>query len=144
MKTPGIVIFVAILNFISAMMFMGLAAFSGIAILFGAAWGIDSYITKQIAQYATNHNFSYGLTLIFGALLFVFVVMSIFFFSIGIGLLRGKKFAWFLQLTMSILGLIGLPLGLASGVLALPLSAIFNIVILIFFFRPRVREYFRA
>ena len=144
-KKPGIVIFVAILHFFSSALFLLLALFSLLAIFFGAAWGIDDYFSRQVTQMAPAANFSYGLTIIFGAALAIFLGFFAFFVTLGIGLLKGKKFAWYLQVAFSIFGLLGLPLGLLSAALfVLPLGAIFNIVVLVLFFQPRIRDHFKV
>ena len=143
-KKPGIVIFVSIFHFFSAAFFLLLSLFCILAVFFGAAWGMDQYFTRQVAQVAPTANFSYGLTFIFGAALFVFLCFFSFFLTVGIGLLKGRKFAWYLQVACSTLGLLSLPLGFLWSLLILPIGAIFNIVILISFFRPRVRAYFKV
>ena len=141
-RKPGVIILVAILNFFSASAFFMLSAFLGLAIIFGAAWGVDQYVSQQMSHYAPNPNFSYGLTWIFGTASAVTLMMAIFFLSIGLGLLTRKKYAWYLQVTMSVLGLIGLPLSFITGIFMLPLGAVLNIVILIFFFKHRIRDHF--
>ena len=144
-KKPGMVIFVAILHFFSSSIFAFLSLFCVLAMFFGAAWGIDDFFTKQVTQVAPAANFSYGLTLIFGAALVVFLGFLTFFLTLGIGLLSGKKFAWYLQVAFSTLGLLSLPLGLlGAAFFVLPLGAIFNIVILVLFFQPRIRNYFKV
>ena len=143
MKKPGIVIFVAVLHGLSAALFLLLSLFCIVAMLFGAAWGIDDYFTKQMPQVAPP-NFSYGLTVIFGAALFVFACFSAFFLAMAVGLLKAKKFAWYLQITASTLGLLSFPLGMLWSLAVLPLGALLNVVILVFFFQPRVREFFKV
>ena len=145
MKKPGIVIFVAVLHFFSVALFCFLSLFCVLAMLFGAAWGIDDYFTRQMSQFSPP-NFSFGITLIFGTALFVFVCFGAFFLSMALGLLKGKKFAWYLQVAFSTLGLLSFPLGFfwAMAIPVLPMGSVLNIVILIFFFRPRVREYFQV
>ena len=142
-KKPGIVIFVAVLHFFSVAFFTGLSLFCVLAMLFGAAWGIDDYFTRQMAQFSPP-NFSYGLTLIFGVALFVFVCFAAFFLTVALGLLKGKKFAWYLQIVFSTLGLLSFPLGLVWSIVVLPFGSVLNIVILIFFFQSRVRDYFKV
>ncbi len=143
-KKPGIVIFVAILHFFSAAFFLFLSLFCVLALFFGAAWGIDDFFTRQVTHYAPSANFSYGLTFVFIAALTVFLCFLLFFLSIGIGLLKGKKFAWYLQVAFSTLGLLSLPLGFLWSMFVLPIGSIFNIVVLVFFFQARVRNYFKV
>ena len=142
-RKPGIVIFAAVLNFFSAGIFFMTAAFTALAMVFGAAWGFDEYVTQQMSRLSTNPNFSYGLTLIFGVATGVLVFLAAFFLLIGLGLLRGKKYAWYLQVAMSTLGLLSLPVSLLAGPTMLPLGSVLNIVILVLFFQKHVRSFFR-
>ena len=141
---PGAVIFAAILNFFSAAALFSLAAFAALATLFGAAWGVDEYVSRQVSQFAPDPNFSYGVTVVLGLAVAVFLAFGLFFLVIGIGLLRGRKYAWYLQAAMSTFGLLGLPLSFLTGALMLPLGSVLNIVLLVLFFQPRVRGYFRV
>ncbi len=143
-RKPGVVIFVAILNFFSVALFFALSAFMALAIVFGAAWGVDTYVSQQMSQYAPNPNFSYGLTWVFGLGAAVCLGIALFFLSIAVGLLAGKKYAWYLQVAMSTLSLLGLPLSLLTAAFVLPLGAVLNIVILVFFFQHRVRDHFKV
>jgi hypothetical protein len=143
-KKPGIVIFIAILQFFSSSLFFLLSLFSVLALVFGAAWGIDDYVSKQVAQHSPNPNFSYGVTVIFGIAASIFLALMVFFFCLGIGLLKGKKFAWYLQVAVSIFGLLMTPLTFLWNVFTLPIGAVLNVVILVFFFQPRVRDFFKV
>jgi len=142
-RKPGIVILVAIPNFIFAAFFLMWAGFMALAIVFGAAWGVDTYVSQQMSQYATSPNFSYGLAWLFGGAAAFCLIIAMYFILLGVGLLGGKKFAWYLQVATSTVGLLGLPLGV-TGIFLLPLSAIINIVILVLFFQPRIRDYFKV
>ena len=142
-KKPGIVIFVAVLHFFATALFVSLSLFCLLAMGFGSAWGIDDYLARQVSQFSPP-NYSYGLTILFGAALFVFVCFSAFFLTMAIGLLKAKKFAWYLQIAFSTLGLLSFPLGFLWSIAVLPLGSILNIVILVFFFRSRVREFFQV
>lgn len=141
---PWIIILVAILNFFSSATFFVLAAASALAIVFGAAWGVEAYASQQMARFASSPNFTYGLTIFFAVAAAMFFALALFFLTIGVGLLGGKKFAWYLQIAMSTLGLLGLPLSLAASVFVLPLGAVLNIVILVMFFQNPARRYFRV
>lgn len=143
-KKPGIVIFIAILQFFSAALFFLLGVFCLLALVYGATWGIDEYVSKQVAQYAPNPNFSFGVTMIFGFTAAVFLSLMTFFLAVGIGLLKGLKFAWYLQVAVSILGLLSVPLTFLWNVFTLPFGAVLNIIILVFFFQPRVRDFFKV
>ena len=141
-RKPGVVIFVAILNFFSCSVFFVMSAFLGLAVIFGAAWGMDQYVSQRMSHYAPNPNFSYGVAWMFGLAAAVTLAMGIFFLCIGLGLLNRKKFAWYLQIAMSMLGLLSLPLGFVTGLFMLPLGTLINIIILVFFFQPRTRDHF--
>ena len=144
-KKPGMVIFTAILHFFSAAMFLFLSFFCILAMFFGAAWGIDDFFSRQVTQVTPAANFSYGLTLIFGAALVVFLGFLTFFLLLGIGLLKGKKYAWYLQVAFSTIGLLSLPLGfLGAAFFLLPIGALFNVALLVLFFQPRIRDYFKV
>ena len=132
-KTPGIVIFVAILNFISVAFFLFLSAIALVALIFGNVMGIYDAVSKQMAQFSATPNFSYGVTLIFGAALVVCLALMVYFLFIGLGLLRAKRTAWYLQIAMSILGLLGFPIG-----------TVLNALILVFFFQAPVRDHFKV
>lgn len=143
-KKPGIVIFIAIMQFFSATLFFLLGLFSVLALAFGASWGIDDYVSKQVAQYSPTANFSYGVTVIFGVMAALFLALMVFFLILGIGLLKGKKFAWYLQVAVSIFGLLTVPLAFLWNIFTLPIGAVLNVVILVFFFQPRVRGFFKV
>jgi hypothetical protein len=142
-KRPGIVLFAGILHGLSVFFFASLSLFCVIAMIFGSVWGIDDYVTRQMPQYAPP-NFSYGLTILFGMALFVFLCFAGFFLFMAIGLLSGKKVTWYLQVGMSMLGLLSFSLGFLWSIPALPIGTVLNIIILFFFFQPRVREFFKV
>ncbi len=142
-RKPGIVILVAIPNFLFAAFFLMWASFMALAIVFGAVWGVDAYVSQQISQYAPNPNLTYGLVWLFGGVAAVCLVGAMYFILLGAGLLGGKKYAWYLQVATSTIGLLGLPLSV-TGIFLLPLGAILNIIILVLFFQPRVRDYFKV
>ena len=132
-QTPGVVIFVAILNFISVAFFLLLAAISIAALVFGNVMGVYDFVTRQMTQYSQTPNVSHGLTAIFVLALFFCLGFGAFFAAIGVGLLKRKKLAWYFQIAMSVLGLLGFPIGTAL-----------NAIVLIFFFQAPVRGYFKV
>ena len=142
-KKPGIVIFVAIIHFLSAAFFGFLSLTCVLAIAFGAALGTDNYLAQQVSRFSPP-NASFGLTLVLAMALAALLCLTAFFLSLAIGLLKGKKFAWYLQVAFSTVGLLGLPLGFLWAIPILPLGTLLNIVILIFFFRSRIRGYFKV
>ena len=131
-RTPGIVIFVAVLNFISMAFFFFLSILSLIVLIFGNVMGIYDFITKQITAYSPQVNLSVGFNVFFILMLIFGVIFLVFYLLVGIGLLRGKKYAWYFQVTLSVVGL-----------LAFPIGTILNAVILIFFFQSGIRGYFK-
>ncbi len=143
-KKPWIVILVAILQFLSAGAFFLLTGFSALAVVFGTVWGLDQYVADQVSRYSRNPNMSYGVTIIFGVAAALFFILFLYFLILGISLLKGKKFAWYIQVIMSVIGVLTLPLSFFWNLFTLPISAVLNIVILIFFFQPRVRGYFKV
>ena len=132
-RTPGIVIFVAILNFISTAVCMLFAVLSLIGLLFGGTFGITDYLTKQINQYGAPPNLSLGMNLLFVLFFLVALTFLLSFLSLGIGLLKGRRLAWYFQVAMCALGLFGFPVG-----------TIINTVILVLFFQPAIRDYFKV
>ena len=132
-KTPGIVIFVAVLNFLSAALFFIFSSLSLMVLIFGNVMGIYDFMTHQITRYYPSANLSLGFNFIFITFLAVSLVFLIFFLMIGLGLLKGRRLAWYFQIALSIMGLLGIPFG-----------TILNVVILIFFFQAPVRDYFKV
>lgn len=132
-KTPGIVIFVAILNFISAAAFLGLSVLWAVALIFGNVIGIYDTVTQRISQFYQSPNYALGFNFVFGVLLCICLVFAVFFFWEGLGLLKRNKIAWYIQIALSVIGLMGIPIG-----------TILNAIILIFFFQSSVREHFKV
>lgn len=133
MKTPGIVIFVAILDFISVsfVAVVGLIALMGL--VFGNVMGLYDMISSQMSQYTQSPNFTYGFAFILACALLVCSLIAGFFITLGICLLKGKRLAWYFQVAMCVIGLFGFPFG-----------TVVNGVILFLFFRNNVREYFKV
>ena len=131
-RTPGIVIFVAVLNFISMAFFLFLSLISLVVLIFGNVMGIYDFVTRQIATLSPQTNLSIGFNIFFILMLIFGIIFLIFYLLMGIGLLRGKKYAWYFQVALSVVGL-----------LAFPIGTILNGVILIFFFQPGIRSYFK-
>ncbi len=132
-KTPGIVIFVAVLNFLSSGLFLLFSFLSLVALAFGNVMGIYDFVTRQITQFTQPQNLTLGLNFVFGSFLVISLTFLAFFLILGLGLLKGKKLAWYFQIAMSVIGLLGIPFG-----------TILNVIILIFFFQPSVRDYFKV
>ena len=68
--------------------------------------------------------------LVFFAVSFLFLL---FFLFLGLGLLKGKRLAWYFQIAMSTIGILGFPIG-----------TILNGAILVLFFQAPIRDYFKV
>ncbi len=132
-KTPGIVIFVAIMNFVSVSFLAVLALLSFIGLAFGNVLGLYDIVTQQMTRYTPTPNFSYGITFIFAVALAVSLSFVLFFVIVGIGLLKGKAAAWYVQIALCVLGLFAFPLG-----------TVLNGTVLFLFFRQPVRDFFKV
>ncbi|OIO38024.1 MAG: hypothetical protein AUJ72_03330 [Candidatus Omnitrophica bacterium CG1_02_46_14] len=132
-KKPGIVIFVSILNFFSAAAWFFIASIFTMLMIFGNAVGFYQSITNQIQEKLANQNYSIGLNVIFSFFLGLGLFFALYHLILGIGLLKGKGAAWYVQIVTAIIGLILIPYG-----------TIVSIVILIFFFQSNVREFFKV
>ena len=132
-KKPGIVIFVAILNFFSAAAwFFGAALFTAL-LVFGNAIGFYQTITTRLQERLASRNLSVGLNAVFSFFLVLGLFFAIYHLLLGIGLLKGKSAAWYVQIVAAIIGLILIPYG-----------TVMSILILIFFFQSNVRNYFKV
>ncbi|MFO7618381.1 MAG: hypothetical protein R6W91_01795 [Thermoplasmata archaeon] len=60
-----------------------------------------------------------------------FVILALFYFLIGFGLLKGRSWARTIGILFAIIGLINVPIG-----------TIISIIILIYLFKPEVKAYF--
>ena len=132
-KKPGIVIFIAILNFFSSMAWLIGAALFTVLLIFGNAVGFYQTITNQLQERLSSQNLTIGLNAVFSFFLILSLFFAGFHLLIGIGLLKGKGAAWYVQIVTAIMGLILIPYG-----------TVVSIVILIFFFQSNVRNYFKV
>ena len=132
-KKPGIVIFVSILNFFSAAIWFLGAAFFITALIFGNAFSFYQKITTQLQERLVTQNLSVGLNAVLVFFLVFSLCVAVYHLLLGIGLQKGKGVAWYVQIVTAIIGLILIPYG-----------TIISLVILIFFFQPNVRNYFKV
>ena len=135
-KRPGIVLFVAVLNFIGAFFAVCWLLLCAAALFFGSALGVYQAVMDRVSHAmpaVSTANFNAGISLLFGFFLVLFSLIAVLAVGVGVSLLKGKKFAWYLQVAFSVLGLFGFPIG-----------TILNAVILIFFFQSPVRGYFKV
>ena len=130
MKTPGMVIFTAVLNFLSAAFFLFWFLVSLFVLIFRNFMGVYDFIARE---YPRMMSLSFGLTFLFGIVFVAGLFFFLFFLAVGIGLLKGEKIAWYFQIALSIAGLIIFPVGTAL-----------NAAILIFFFQAPIRDYFKV
>lgn len=130
-RTPGIVIFVAILNFLSAALFGVGVIFSTIALIFGNVLGISEFLVRQMNQYPQATQFTAAMNSVFVTALVVCLLFAAFFVFIGVGLLRTSRTAWYFQVALSVMGLLGFPF-----------YTILNALILVLFFQNNVRDHF--
>ena len=132
-KKPGIVIFVAILNFFSSTAwFLGAALFA-MLLVFGNAVGFYQTITSQLQERLAGQNLSVGLNVVFSFFLALSLCFAVFHLLVGVGLLKGKGAAWYVQIVTAIMGLVLIPYG-----------TVVSVVILVFFFRSNVRNFFKV
>ena len=132
-KTPGIAIFAAVLNFISAGIFFIVTLVALVGLIFGNVMGIYERVSQSISELSTHAPLTVGMNLLFMSILVFTVTFAAFYLTVGIGLLKGKKYAWFCQVVTSVLGLLGFPFW-----------TVVNTVILIFFFQSSVRNHYKV
>jgi hypothetical protein len=84
-----------------------------------------------VVQRSATPNFTYGVTFIFAVVLLAAAALAAFLLVLGIGLLKGRKWAWYTQIVLSVLHLMNFPIG-----------TIFSVLILILFFQEKTRERF--
>lgn len=130
-RVPGIVIFTAILNFVTASMFSFVTLLCVLVVAFGNIMGLYERVSQEFSQYTSTAQI--GVTFLFGISAAISFFIAVFFIAIGVGLLKGKKIAWFFQLALSVMGL-----------LAFPFGTVLNGIILVFFFQQPVRDYFKV
>lgn len=131
-KRPVFVIIAAILNFITCATLAVILLITGFALLFGNLFGLIGFLTTRLTETYPGMNVSMGFNVIFSIIFAVCFAFFIFYLWLGIGLLRGQKLAWYFQIGLSIVGIFGFPMG-----------TIMNGTILVFFFLPSVRNYFK-
>ena len=87
----------------------------------------------ELQERLTSQNFSLGLNVIFSFGLVISLFFVLYHLLLGLGLLKGKAAAWYVQIVTAIFSLILIPYG-----------TVVSIVILIFFFQSNVRNFFKV
>lgn len=146
-RTPGMVIFAAILNFASAAAWAAGVVFSVLFLFVGNAIGIYQKFLAELKRVYVDVSAQVNWTsrqpvtdADYAALFNVFfVILSLFclFFVLyhmvtGIGLLRARRYAWIMQLVTAVIGLAFLPYG-----------TVISVVILVTFFQRSIRDFFK-
>jgi hypothetical protein len=147
-RTPGMVIFAAILNFASAAAWFAGFLFSALFIFLGNALAIYQRFLEELKrayanvsahmQWTANQPLTdTDLSVLFNSFFILMALFCLFFvlyhMITGVGLLRAKKTAWFLQLLSAVIGLGFLPYG-----------TVISIVILVTFFQRGTRDFFKV
>ena len=132
-RIPGPVIFVAIMDFLSVTFLGILSLIFAVSLAFGNVLGLYDAVSKEMSRHAPTANYSYGLTFLFATILIICLLFVLFFVLLGIGLLKGKKAAWYIQVVLCTIGLFVYPMGTAL-----------NGVILFLFFRQPLRDFFKV
>ena len=136
-KPVGISI-IAVLEALGGVLLFIFAAF------FAALSTAGSFWQDLIETYGTTYIPNIGdlITAIALGIAAVFVIFGILAFVCAYGLWTGKGWTWYLSVILLVLGLIGSLLSLAAN----PVSGIVGLVIagllLWYFFRPYVKDYF--
>ena len=113
-RIPGMVIFSAVLNFISSGFGFLMMAIGGIGLLFGSLTGIAEFFQRQMSAYSQTMNMgelnlSAGISLIFIVLFILGLLIAAASLIVGLALLKGKRWAWYAQVITSVIGLLGFP-----------------------------------
>ena len=147
-RTPGIVIFAAVLNFASAAAWFAGVLFSVLFLLLGNAVEVTQKFLTELKRVYINVSTqvhwttNQPVTDADYAALFnsVFVVMALFCLAFvlyhvttGVGLLRARRYGWFMQLVSAVIGLAFFPYG-----------TVLSIVIFVTFFQSAVRDFFKV
>jgi hypothetical protein len=132
-RTPGVAIFVAILNFINVFFCALAASFLALALVFG---NISDFLVRQMSQHPGAVQFTSAMNLFFGVGLVVTAAFGAFFIAVGVGLLRGSRASWYLEIALSILGILSFPV--------MPFYGAVSAVVVALFFQTHVREYYKV
>lgn len=129
-RKPGVAIFAAVLNFITATLWIGLTILLALGMVLGNTIGVFADATRTLSTGAAAVTTVWGYAILFAVLCLTLTLAACFVF-VGIGLLRGSKVAWYAQIVLSVVGLLGFPV-----------YTILNACLLVLLFRPATRDYF--
>lgn len=130
-RRPGVALFTAILNFMAASVTGLLFFLSATAFFFSGVFA--EFVTTQLSRMSADANASmtYGLNFVLGAMAVLSFLACAYLIFLGVGLLKGSKGAWYGQVALSVIGLVGFPVG-----------TLLNGAILVLLFRRDSRDFF--
>ena len=147
-RTPGMVIFAAILNFASAAAWFAGVLFSVLFLFLGNAievyqkfleelkriyLDVSSRVSWTVNQPVTDADYVALFNVFFGVLALFCLFFVIYHMVTGVGLLRARKTAWFMQLVAAVIGIAFIPYG-----------TVISVVIFVTFFQSSVRDFFKV
>jgi len=130
---PGSVIFVAILNFISAACALSISFLLGLILVFGNLIGLKDYAADRAVEFAPSINWPTAMNLFVGFFTTVSFLLGLGYLFLGIGLLSGKGWSWYVQIALAVIGLLFPPIG-----------TIVSLFVLAFFFQSETRTFFKV
>ena len=130
---PGIVIFVAVLNFLSSLFYFAAAVLIILIVLFGKVLALQDAFIDRMQRSIPEIHWSLGFHMVILVVIMVVLIMGIIHLFMGIGLMKGNALAWYFQIAISVIGLAVAPLG-----------TVLSVVIIIFFFQEPTRRYFKT
>lgn len=130
---PAVVIISAVLNLIGAAIAGFVLLASVIGLLYGAGAGLFNTVTARMSELYPSINASFGISFLLGFLIVFSGTFTFFYLMLALSLLKGRKWAWYAQVCLSVVGLVGFPIW-----------TVVNGVILYFFFQPPTRNFFKV
>jgi len=131
-QRPGVVLFAAVLNFVSALLWLAGTVGAFLVLVLGMAASLSQAAASYIPPSLVANASSSTVLAVVGILVIAMTLSSaVSFLFLGIGLLKGSRLTWYLQAVLSVLGLFFFPIGTAL-----------NALILVFFFQRRTRDFF--
>ena len=116
-KTPGIVIFTAILNIFSCVAWLMGCLIAVVLLVAGNTGAFYEKVTSQMQQSFPGQTLPVALT--WNVIFAVLLVGTLFFFLyhliLAIGLLKAKGVAWYFQVTTAVIGFLIISFGTILG-----------------------------